>query len=89
MSEDERKIIADSAREAMVEQRKIAQAKESESIDNLRKTMQVNEITPAELTRLRQKIQPVIDKFSREVGDPADGRSQCRTRAHARQQVRH
>jgi len=70
MSETERRIITESANEARQEERRIAQAKEAESIGNLRKTMQVNEVSPAELARLRQKVQPVIDKFSREVGDP-------------------
>jgi TRAP-type transport system periplasmic protein len=70
MSEAERRIITESANEAKLEERRIAQAKESESINNLRKTMQVNEVTPAELTRLRQKVQPVVDKFAKEVGEP-------------------
>lgn len=70
MSEVERKIITDSANEAKLEERRIAQAKELESINNLRKTMQVNEVTPAELARLRQKVQPVVDKFAKEVGEP-------------------
>ena len=70
MSADEHKIITDAAKEAMLEERRIAQAKEAESIGNLRKTMQVNEVTPAELARLREKVKPVVDKFSREVGAP-------------------
>lgn len=70
MSDAEHKIILDAASEAKQEERKIAQAREAESIDNLRKTMQVNEVSPAELTRLRQKVQPVIDKFAQEVGAP-------------------
>ena len=32
--------------------------------------MQVNEVTPAEVARLRQKVQPVVDKFAKEVGLP-------------------
>ncbi len=32
--------------------------------------MQVNEVSAAEVARLRQKVQPVVDKFSREVGEP-------------------
>ena len=32
--------------------------------------MQVNEVSPAELARLRQKVQPAIDKFTKEVGEP-------------------
>jgi len=70
MSEAERRIITDAANEAKQEERRIAQAKESESIANLRKTMQVNDVTPAELARLRQKVQPVVDKFAKEVGEP-------------------
>jgi tripartite ATP-independent transporter DctP family solute receptor len=70
MSETERKIITEAANEAKIEERRIAQAKEAESINNLRKTMQVNEVSPAELERLRQKVQPVVDKFAREVGEP-------------------
>lgn len=70
MSEVERKIITDAAQEAKLEERKISQAKEAQSIDGLRNTMQVNEVSPAELARLRQKVQPVVDKFSREVGEP-------------------
>jgi TRAP-type transport system periplasmic protein len=70
MSEAERKIITESAVEAKLEERRIAQAKEAESINNLRKTMQVNEVSPAELARLRQKVQPVVDKFAKEVGEP-------------------
>ncbi|MDO9403180.1 MAG: TRAP transporter substrate-binding protein [Polaromonas sp.] len=69
MSATERKIITDAANEAKDEERKLSQAKELQAIDGLRKTMQVNDVTPAELTRLRQKVAPVVEKFSKEVGD--------------------
>ncbi|RTZ48031.1 TRAP transporter substrate-binding protein [Candidimonas sp. SYP-B2681] len=69
MSETERKIIADSADEAKVEERKLSQARELESIDKLRALMQVNDVTATERDRLRQKVAPVVEKFSREVGD--------------------
>jgi len=70
MSEAERKIIREAADEAKQVERKATQAKETEAIDGLRKTMQVNEVPAAEMARLRQKVQPVVDKFSREVGEP-------------------
>ena len=70
MSEAERRIITEAAQEAKLEQRQIAQTKELESINSLRKTMQVNEVSPAEVARLRQKVQPVVDKFAKEVGEP-------------------
>lgn len=69
MSETERRLITEAANEAKAEQRKLSQAKEAQSIDTLRKSMQVNELSPAEVTRLREKVQPVVDKFAREVGD--------------------
>jgi tripartite ATP-independent transporter DctP family solute receptor len=69
MSEAERKVIREAADEAKQEERTVSLAKEGQAIDGLRKTMQVNEVSPAELTRLRQKVQPVVDKFSREAGE--------------------
>ena len=70
MSPAERKIITDAAAEAKTVERQISQQKEAQAIDGLRKTMQVNEVSPAELARLRQKVQPAIDKFTKEVGEP-------------------
>lgn len=70
MSPAERDIIRAAAEEAKQEERKVTQAKEAQSIDGLRKSMQVNEVSAAEMARLRQKVQPVTDKFSREVGEP-------------------
>ena len=69
MSEAERKIIREAADEAKQEERKVSLAKEGQAIEGLRKTMQVNEVSPPELARLRQKVQPVVDKFSREAGE--------------------
>lgn len=70
MSAAERSIITEAANEAKAEERRISQLKEAQAIDGLKKTMQVNEVSAAEVARLRQKVQPVVDKFSREVGDP-------------------
>ena len=70
MSATERRIITEAANEAKAEERRISQIKETEAIDSLKKVMQVNEVSPAEVARLRQKVQPVVDKFSKEVGEP-------------------
>jgi tripartite ATP-independent transporter DctP family solute receptor len=70
MSATERRIITEAANEAKGEERRISQIKEAEAIDSLKKVMQVNEVSPAEVARLRQKVQPVVDKFSKEVGEP-------------------
>jgi tripartite ATP-independent transporter DctP family solute receptor len=69
LSPAEHKIIQDAAQEAKQEERKLIAAKETQAIDGLRKSMQVNELAPAEVARMREKVKPVIDKFSKEVGE--------------------
>jgi len=68
MSATERKIIVDSEKEARTFQRNVAQSVEAKTLENLKKQMQVSEISPAEMARLRQKVQPVIAKYTQEVG---------------------
>jgi TRAP-type transport system periplasmic protein len=70
LSEAERRIVREAAAEAKEVERKATLAKEAEAIEGLRKAMQVNEVSPAELGNLRTKVQPVVEKFSREVGEP-------------------
>ena len=68
MSEDERRVIREAADEAKDAERKLSQDTERQAIDKLRQTMQVNEVAPAEVERLRQAVAPVVAKFSQEVG---------------------
>ena len=68
MSETERKIILEAAAEAKAEERRISQAKEAVAIDDLRKVMQVNTLTPEAVERLRGAVKPVVDKFAGEIG---------------------
>jgi TRAP-type C4-dicarboxylate transport system substrate-binding protein len=70
LNEAERKVIREAADEARQFERQAVQRKEGESIDALRKSMQVNEVSAAEIKRLREKVQAVTDKFAREVGEP-------------------
>ena len=69
MSATEHKIINDSAREALLEERKISQAQETKAIGQLKAKMQVNEVSPAEIARLRDKVKPVVEKYSKEVSE--------------------
>jgi TRAP-type transport system periplasmic protein len=69
MSETERKIIVDSEKEARAVQRKISQDEEAKVLEKLKTQMQVNEISLAEMGRLRQKVRPLIDKYGKEVGE--------------------
>lgn len=70
MSATERKIITDAANEAKAEERRIAQATEAKAIESLRKSMEVNGVTASEVERMRLKVRPVVEKFTKEVGEP-------------------
>jgi tripartite ATP-independent transporter DctP family solute receptor len=70
LSPEERGLIQSAADEAKVEERKAIQTQEAEAINRLRKAMQVNEVSAEELARMREKVQPVIQKFVSEVGEP-------------------
>lgn len=66
---DEKKIIADAATEATAYERQVSRQQANEAIEELKKSgMQVTEIAPAELQRMRDKVKPVIDKYSAQVG---------------------
>jgi tripartite ATP-independent transporter DctP family solute receptor len=77
MSEAERAIVRSAADEAKQEERRLTLRKETESIETLKKTMQVNEVSADQLARLRQKVQPVTDKFSKEAGGAVFGQVQA------------
>ena len=70
LSAEERKLIQEAMDEAKVYQRGLSRQKAGEALEGLKKAgMQVNEIAPAELDRIKAKIQPVVDKFAKEVGE--------------------
>ena len=71
LSPAEKKILQDSSNEAALYQRKIAREMSDKSRQNLIKQgMQINDIAPAEIARMRDKVKPVIDKYSAQVGEP-------------------
>jgi tripartite ATP-independent transporter DctP family solute receptor len=66
----ERKVIQDAAAEATTYQRQVSRQKTAEALEGLKKAgMQVNELPPAEVARIREKIKPVVDKFSAQAGE--------------------
>lgn len=70
LSPDEQKILQDAANEARDYQRKVSREQAQSAVSDLKaKGMAVNEITPAELARMRDKTKPIAQKFSAEY-DP-------------------
>jgi TRAP-type transport system periplasmic protein len=69
LSADEKKLIQDAATEAAVYQRKANRDLNEQYLQSLKKAgMQVNEIPAAEVERMRAKVQPVVDKYSKQIG---------------------
>ena len=70
LTSDEKKVFEDSCAEARQYQRKVNRDQNAKLVTELQaKGMAFNEISPAELARMRQKLQPVIDKYSKQVGE--------------------
>jgi TRAP-type transport system periplasmic protein len=70
LSGEEKKIIQDAANEATVYQRKVSREKSAEALETLKKAgMQVTEVPPEEIKRMREKVKPVTDKYAKEVGE--------------------
>lgn len=70
LSPEEQKIVQQAAREATLFERKAIRDFNARAVGELRKVgMQVSELPSAEQARLREKLQPVFAKFSKEFGE--------------------
>jgi TRAP-type transport system periplasmic protein len=71
LSPKEQQIIQDAANEARDYERQVSRAASVKALAELKaKGMQVNELSPAELARMRAQLKPVADKFAASY-DPA------------------
>jgi len=75
LSDEERKIFQEASTEAIDFQRKAARESDSRAREALKKRgMQINEVSPQEITRLRERVKPVLDKYAGQF--PEDLRNQ-------------
>lgn len=71
LSADEKKLLQDAATETAQFQRKVARDEAAKALDDLKKRgMTVHELPAAEVAKLRERAQPVIAKFTKEIGEP-------------------
>jgi len=68
LNKSEQDILLAAANEAQAFQRKASRDAQDVALGNLRKTMEYSELPPAEVTKVRAKLKPVIDKYSATVG---------------------
>ena len=72
LSPEEQKILADAASEVKSYERKVSRDMDAKAVETLKaKGMTITEVTPQERARMREKLQPVIDKHKQAVGDSA------------------
>jgi tripartite ATP-independent transporter DctP family solute receptor len=70
MSAEEKKIIDDAAAEATTFQRQASRGAADSALAALKQAgMTVTELPPAEMAKLREKVKPVIDKYTASVGE--------------------
>jgi len=70
LSAEEKKIFEDAAAETRDYQRKMAREMDDKSRQYLiEKGMQINDLVPEEIVRMREKVKPVIDKYTPQVGE--------------------
>ncbi|TWO71784.1 TRAP transporter substrate-binding protein [Caenimonas sedimenti] len=70
LSADEKKIVQDAALESAKYQREQSRSAAAGILEELKKNgMQVTELAPAEVAKLREKMKPVIAKHSASVGE--------------------
>lgn len=70
LSADEKKAVQEAGQEATLFERKTIREFGDKALGELKKNgMQVTEFAPAEQARLREKLQPVVAKFSKDFGE--------------------
>jgi tripartite ATP-independent transporter DctP family solute receptor len=70
LTPDEQKVLQDSCVEARDYQRKVSREQTAKALAELKaKGMAFNEIPPEEIAKMREKVKPVIDKYTKEVGE--------------------
>ncbi len=71
LSADEKKILQDAATETATYQRKVARDEGTKVLAELKKRgMQVHELAPEEIAKMRERAKPVIAKFTKDIGEP-------------------
>ena len=68
LNKEEQEIIVASARESAVYQRKVSRDAQERALSSIKKSMEVYEMAPEEIAKIREKLKPMIEKYSASVG---------------------
>jgi tripartite ATP-independent transporter DctP family solute receptor len=70
LSADEKKVLQEAANEAREYHRQLSQKKNADALEFLKTKMTVVVLPPAELAKLQEKSKPVIEKYTKQFGEP-------------------
>ncbi len=70
-SADEKKLLQDAVSEARDYERQISRERNAKGLEELKaKGMQINELPPAEIAKMKEKAKPVVAKYTQIIGEP-------------------
>jgi TRAP-type transport system periplasmic protein len=70
LSADEQKILLDAAAETQPYNRKLSREADAKALETLRaKGLAVTEFPPQSVAQMRERLKPVVDKYSKEAGE--------------------
>jgi tripartite ATP-independent transporter DctP family solute receptor len=71
LSADEQKILREASAETQPYNRKLSREADAKSLETLKaKGMTVTEFSPQAVAQLRERLKPVVDKYSKDAGEP-------------------
>lgn len=65
----EQKAVQEAANEARDYEREVSARKNAEALEHLKKKLQVTELSAEELAKMREKVKPVIEKHTKQLGE--------------------
>lgn len=68
LNKEEQEILVAAARESAVYQRKVSRDAQERSLASIKTTMEVHELPPEEINRIREKLKPMTEKYSTGIG---------------------
>ena len=68
LNKEEQEILVAAARESAVYQRKVSRDAQERSLASIKATMEVHELPPEEINRIREKLKPMTEKYSTSIG---------------------
>ncbi len=68
LNKDEQEVLISAAQESAVYQRKVSRDAQERSLASIRTSMEVHELPPEEIDRIRDKLKPMTEKYSASIG---------------------